>query len=332
MKVTDYLTNPAQHIMIYGEPFTGKSTLAATVANLGFRVIWISLDRSVVHLQNLPAEAKEMIELIYIPDNRDNPVAYQSIMGMFSGRPTAICHLHGRLECKVCKEHHADDFTPVQFSKLGIETVVVIDHLTQTAESAMNRVIRYSIENKEQDANKITWDKITDEALVMYKPGYSQWQYLWNYMSALLDKIQAAPFHVIVVSHVVESKQEDGNKRLVPHGGSDRFSRNVPRYFDHIITTEVGNGKHKFSSATTDATMLIAGSRTDISISKLFKEGERPTLKPFFTGEVPKVTREYGVDAAATFLSSLPPPKSPPAAGSKAALLLASIRKEKGEG
>lgn len=306
MRFADYLQNSAVHIMIYGEPFTGKSHLAATVCELGFRVIWISTDRGLEHLRLLSDEAKERLEIIYLPDSRDNPVAYTSTMGIFSGRYLSICHQHGAKNCRFCQQNNLG-VTPVQLEKCGHDTVVVLDHLTQVSESAMNLAIRYSINKKEKDANNITWSMTDEDALVLYKPGYGQWQYLWNYMSELLNKIQMAPYHVVAISHVVETRQEDGERRLVPHGGSDRFSRTVPRYFDHIITTEVMNGRHVFSSATTDKTKLIAGSRTDISISKLTKEGERPSLAPFFNGEIPKdITREYGITAAEKMLDSGP--------------------------
>lgn len=301
MKVEDYLSNPAQHIMIYGEPFTGKSTLASTVALLGFRVIWISLDRSIVHLQKLPKEAQERVELIHLPDGMDHPIGYPTIMSMFSGRPVEICYEHGVVGCAFCKQNKKG-FTPFQSSKLGIETVVVIDHITQIASSAMNIVIEYAIKAGEKDANAVIWNSNDPDRFRFFKPGLNQYGYLGRYMEAFLDKIQAAPFHIVCISHVVETKQEDGDRRLVPHGGTDKFSRNVTRYFDHVITTEVRTKLHRYNSLTTGDTNLIAGSRTEVDIKQLFKDGERPTLAPFFTGEIVKVPREYGIDAAANVL------------------------------
>ena len=50
----------------------------------------------------------------------------------------------------------------------------------------------------------------------------------------------------------------------MPVGGTRNFSRNVAKYFDHVIYAERKNKKHVFSSSTTCATTILAGSRTGV--------------------------------------------------------------------
>jgi hypothetical protein len=332
VKLGSYRKNAAVHIMIYGEPFTGKSTLAATVAlQPGRRIIWIAVDNSIVHLEKLPPEAQDRIDFIPLPDSRDNPVGYLALRRIFKRLPAKLCHLHGAHECAWCAANNRD-FSLVDLRNAGAETTVVIDHITQIVSSALSVAIRYSVNHKEVDANNRKFDTSNmDEALDYFKPGYGQWQYLWNFMEGIFQGIQSAPYNVVAISHVVETKLEDGNKRLVPHGGSDRFSRNVTRYFDHIITSEVYNGKHKFSSTTTASTSLIAGSRNETDINNFLDSNERPTLLPFFTGEIPTPPRELleeGVEAANNVLGfGTPTVIQTPAADSKLAAALASLNR-----
>jgi hypothetical protein len=83
---------------------------------------------------------------------------------------------------------------------------------------------------------------------------------------------------------------EDGSKRLVPLSGTLNFSRNMGKFFDHIIYCRVANRKHSFGSATVYLASVLTGSRGDITLEEQNKDAPnvttRPTLLPFFEGKM----------------------------------------------
>ena len=86
----------------------------------------------------------------------------------------------------------------------------------------------------------------------------------------LLDRIfsilQAAPYHVICVSHETKTKREDGKEVIVPIGGTSNFSSTFAKYFDDVVYCDKVNGKHKAFSSSTYSNSIITGSRAGVSI------------------------------------------------------------------
>lgn len=272
MKYDDLIESGAQHVCIFGEPYTGKSTLASSLAELGFNLIWFSFDKGYTVIRKLSPEARARIEIIRVPDTKDSPMAANTALKAISGAAIDICDLHGRVGCSLCKKD-GGSFTHVHLSQTMLDTVVVFDHATQIADSIMNVVILDSIKNGQRDA---TGTKETDPD--KFKPGHDQFRLSGFLMTKFLGEVQAANYHIICIAHVAESEMEDGRKKLVPLVGSVPFSRNSAKYFDHVICCEVFNRKHSFGSSTTYGTSIVSGSRTDIDISK----EATPSLKAFF--------------------------------------------------
>lgn len=274
--------------MIYGEPFTGKSTLAASVAELGFNVLWITFDKGYGVLKKLPAEARKRIQVIIIPDTKDNPVGIRSMLKIITGAPVAICDKHGEVGCRRCQADNSAS-TTVNLGALDTRTVVVIDPISMVAESALQVAILRGISQKQKDANGIV-----EQDPNFFKPGYDQYMLLQFMMNNILTRIQAAPYHCICISHVVESSQEDNVKKLVPVLGSAPYSINAYKFFDHIILARIVNGKYTFGSTARFFNSAVAGSRNEIELEKV----DPPTLLPFFDGTIPTLG-SYGDNVAA---------------------------------
>lgn len=254
------LTVTASHVALMGDPGSGKSTLAGKLATEGFKLIWFSTDNGHKVLEKLPDAALDNIELVRLPDTRAWPVAWTTLNKFFDCNTLMhICERHGSHECSVCKKEPTAGWTDVDSRNIPLDTIVVIDHGSQLADSCMNTV--------------------TKSQPVDYKPQLDDWGSLRFHLAALGKKMQAAPFHLLVLFQPEESKMEDGRSKLTPGWGSNNSSKTASQYFDHLVYCEVFNKSHKAGSSSTYSINAVAKSRTDIAIEKL----DIPTLAPFFS-------------------------------------------------
>lgn len=228
-------------VMIFGAPKTGKTELVGKLSQY-FNLIWVDLENGYETLLKLPEEWQARIELIRLPDTRSYPIAIETVLKMVKG-PVDICEKHGKVACMICKRT-GDTVTHVDLNSLGQDTIVVFDSATQLTNSAISN---------------ITKDKADD-----YKLAYDDWGNLGKLMDIFFSHLQQANYNRVVISHEVEAEQEDGKNVLVPVGGTRNFSRNVAKYFDHVIYAQRKNRKHVFASSTTYATNVLTGSRTDV--------------------------------------------------------------------
>lgn len=261
-KLTDVAKHKVQHLCIFGDPKSGKSELAASCASFFRRVLWISMDNGYEILFKLPKDQQEKIELIRLPDTKEFPVAIDTCLKLVSGKLQKICDLHGQCDCRTCSRDSSATWTSVDFGELQPDEVVVFDHISQAADSAMSLV--------------------TKGKPIEYKPEWHDYAYQGQLMNKFLMNIQQAPYNCICISHTCETEMEDGSKKLVPLVGTVPFSRNAGKYFDHIIYCRVSNKKHNFGSATTYIASVLTGSRSDIVLEQ--QVAGRPTLEPFFAG------------------------------------------------
>lgn len=245
--------------LIFGGPKTGKSLLAGKLAEF-YNLIWIDMENGHETLFQLPEAWQERIELINLPDTRSYPIAIETALKMVKGK-VSICEEHGKVSCMVCKREEADTIE-VDLPNLGPEQVVVFDSLTQLTNSAIAHITK-----GEKDDYKLT---------------YNDWGNLGKLLDIFLSHIQQAGYNVIVISHEVEAETEGRKKTLVPVGGTRNFSRNVAKYFDHVIYAERKNKKHMFACSTGYSTNILTGSRTDAKIESL----EEPTLLTIFKPEL----------------------------------------------
>ena len=288
MKLNQVKQSQSKRVLIYGESMTGKTTLAGTLA-ANFNIIYLDLEKGYESLLKLPQEMQEKIELVAIPDSKIFPIAIETLLKIFTGTEVFICEEHGKVTCPTCRKDKLPE-TRLCFNELGPETVVVVDSLTQLSASTMNFLMR-----GKDDTAKPEWEVYRSQGALLEK---------------ILSCMQQARYHIVCISHVIESQQEDGKTKLFPVCGSSNFSRNCPRYFDDVVYVELKNKKHMATCSTTYANNITAGSRLGHSI------GEDMNLLSLFTAEntskaeiaLPPAEKTNGQKAVAS-LSNLIKPK-----------------------
>ena len=253
----------AQHVCVFGDPKAGKSTLVSKAAEAGYNLIWISCDNGHTILDKLSTAAQARVNLIAISDTKDNPIAIHTVSKLTDGGLRRICDTHGQINCASCTTAKKD-FTEINLSTVGPDTIVVIDPASQIVESCINAIVQKEAK--------------TVEARDSYKLDYGDWATVGAMMSRILSNVQVAKYHCIVVAHSAETEMEDSSKRLVPLLGTVPFSRNAGKYFDHIIYCTVRMMKHSIGSRTTFMNNVVTGSRTDVVI----EEGKEFDIVKFF--------------------------------------------------
>lgn len=268
--------NQGQKILVYGPPKTGKTKLAGELAEAGFHLLWLDLEKGAVTLINhLSDEAKSRIQLIQIEDTKEVPRAIETVANIF-GKPNAkhnICALHGRINCPDCKRSAEAQWDTVCLGELGPNWVLVIDSGSQLSDSAM---AFYTKDVKGFDLA----DTLGEYSRVEFKHYDAQGRVL----SAILSGIQAARFHVLMITHEVSIDQEDNTEKIVPRFGTKNLSKTVAKYFDHVVYCSMANKKHLQQSATTDSNKVLMGSRSNLSIAN------GATLADLLNGKVEKIT------------------------------------------
>lgn len=266
-KLSSKHSSSTHRIIIYGAPKAGKTQIAGELAEF-YNIIYVGMENGHETLFKLPTEWQERVELVDLKDTRTYPIAIETVLKMVKG-PVSICEDHGKVGCMVCKKEvqtsgnpYSDYFIDLNLPALGPDTVVIFDSLTQLTNSAIANITK----NQPDD----------------YKLNYDDWGNLGKLLDIFLSHIQQANYNVIVISHETEAETEGKKRTLVPVGGTRNFSRNVAKYFDHVIYAERKNKKHVFASSTQYATTILTGSRTDVVL-----EGEdKPSLLAIFKPEL----------------------------------------------
>lgn len=257
MKLTDKVLSKTHRVLVYGEPKSGKTELAARLSEK-YKLIFIDLENGYETLLKIPKEWQERIEILSIPDTKVFPIAIETMLKIVTGNKVEVCDTHGKVACALCRKDNSGTFTTVELNALQDDTIVVVDSLTQLSNSAMNHL------TKTQDDT--------------YKPDWTDYRNQGQLLDKFLSQVQQAKYNIVCITHVVETELEDGRKKLVPVCGTTAFSRNTAKYFDHVVYCEVKNKKHNFASSTTYANNILTGSRTDIAL-----EGtDKPNLLTIF--------------------------------------------------
>jgi len=243
-KLNTVVNATTQRVLIYGEPKTGKTQLAGTLASK-HPLLWFDLENGYTTLLKLDTSTQENIELVRLPDTKDYPIAIETMLKVLTGKPVDICDEHGKVACPLCKKD-SKPFTTVCLDQLPKDTVVVIDSLSQLSNSAMAHLLKGKPDT--------------------YKPEWSDYSNQGSLLNKALSQIQQASYNVVAITHVIETQLEDGTTKLVPMCGTTAFSRNTAKYFDHVMITELKNKKHAVGSSTEYSMRAITGSRTDIAI------------------------------------------------------------------
>lgn len=284
MKLSVYTPPLTKRVLIIGLSGTGKSTLAAQMAEEGYNLIWLNIENAADTLVKLSPEAKERIDLINIPDSASYPIAAQTLLTLFKNGRANICDLHGKDACPVCSKTPGAIISPVDFSKLTEKDIVVVDTGTQLSYSIM----AYTMKDK----------------AVETKPERDDWGALRKYTEFFKSQFQGFRGNLIVTAHCQEAELEDGGVKLVPSFGSAGMSASFASAFDCVVYTEIKNGKHRAFSKSTASPKVLTRSRGDFEIEK----EEKLSLVNLFNGTA-KVVNPMTVNSpgavAASSLSGL---------------------------
>lgn len=248
-------------VIVFGPPKVGKSQIAGELSEY-FNLLWIDLENGWETLLKMPLDWQERVELICLPDSRQYPIACETMLKLIKFKASNICETHGKIDCAICKKVPDAGWVMVDLGNVPEDTIVVIDSLTQLA----NSIMAFVCKNQPDD----------------YKPDWEDYRTCGTLMDMFLSAIQQAPFKVVVISHEVETEQEDGTKRIVPVAGTANFSRNTAKYFGHVVYSQVKNKRHAFTSSTTASNSVTTGSRTDA----VLEASAKPTLLSIFKPEV----------------------------------------------
>ena len=282
MKLSQKIASKSHRVLLFGPPKSGKTQLAGELSS-AFNLLWFDLENGVDTLLKLPEEQKERIEVVTLPDTRSYPIAIETMLKVIKGAKSDICEKHGKVSCALCKKDSAP-FITVELSSLPLDTIVVVDSLTQLTNSAISHITK----NQPED----------------YKLNYDDWGNLGKLMDTFLSHVQQSGFHIVCISHETETEMEDGKMKLVPTAGTKAFSRNTAKYFDEVIYCEVKNKKHIAASSTIYNGNILTGSRSGATLETQLEA----SLIPIFRGEVVttnKLTSNTPATASLTALERL---------------------------
>lgn len=258
-KLSSITQSSAHHIVVFGDPKSGKSTLVSKLAEAGYKLTWVSIDNGHSVLWKLSEKAQENIDLIRLPDTRDFPVAAATCLKLSSGALCKICDAHGQVDCSHCKRVNGAAWSTVECGKFTSNELIIYDNISQLADSCMN----FATEGKPDG----------------YKSGYDEFRLQGFLMNKFLTNLQQSGWNSICIAHVCETEMEDGGKKLLPWIGSVPFSRVAGKYFDHMVYCSTRNKKHTFGSGSTYSMSAVTGSRTDVEIEKLSEASLVPIMK-----------------------------------------------------
>jgi len=279
MKLSAKIASKSHRVLLFGPPKSGKTQLAGELSK-EFNLLWFDLENGVDTLLKLPENQKERIEVVTLPDTRSYPIAIETMLKVIKGTKLDICETHGKVGCALCRKD-SRDFTTVELSSLPLDTIVVVDSLTQLTNSAISHITK----NQPED----------------YKLNYDDWGNLGKLMDTFLSHVQQAGFNVVCISHETETEMEDGKMKLVPTAGTKAFSRNTAKYFDEVVYCEVKNKKHIAASSTVYNGNILTGSRS----GAVLETQSDASLIPIFRGDVVSTNKLTSNTPATAALSAL---------------------------
>lgn len=240
---------PNHSILLYGPPKSGKTKLVGTAAQLPEikNIYWFDLENGVetlVHM-GLSDEEMEKITVIKLPDTRENPIAIETMLRIFSAKqPVRICEEHGKVNCVQCKDKGGVDF---HLGQCGHNDLIVIDSGSQLGDSAINATC------KGKD--------------VMFKPGWDEYGLVAKWLGDILSVIQQAHFtNFVVITHEIALEGDDKKDRMYPLMGSKGFCMKVAKYFGTVAYVHMKLGKHAAGSKSTYRPDVVTGSRVNASL------------------------------------------------------------------
>jgi len=267
MNLNDYSSATRAKVLVYGAPKTGKTALVGKLAE-HFTLHWVDLENGIKTLLNpaiLDPKFRKNVNVISIPDHRLYPIAIDTVREVIRGGVKKICAAHGKVNCPLCAKDAEAKYSELDIAKFGANDILVIDSLSQLANSAMNKGILKELQKPGGEE---------------YKKTFTDYAVQGSLMEQVLSFIQVVDINVVAISHELESESLEGREKIVPVAGTRNFSLNAAKYFDSVVHCTVVNKQHRAYSSSTYSPTIITGSRLAVNVDE--KKGDELSLLSLF--------------------------------------------------
>lgn len=269
MNLDEYSGNKRTKVLVYGAPKTGKTALVGKLAANGFTLHWLDLEQGIKTLLNpaiLPVQFRKNVNVINIPDHRMYPVAIDTVREVLRGGQKKVCAAHGKVNCPLCLKEAEAKWSTINILDFGEKDILVIDSLSQLANSAMNKFILKEISKPGGEEYKRTYTDYAGQGALMEQ---------------VLSLIQVLDVNICCISHEIDSEKAESKEKLVPIMGTRNFSISGGKYFDAVVYTTVMNKSHRAISSTTFSPNIVTGSRLPVDVDE--NKGDALSIAPLFT-------------------------------------------------
>lgn len=279
------------NLLIYGDPKTGKSRLAATIAkvpyirSVHFFTVENGLDTLLtMYREGILTEEQAAKIIVYsIPDTPAHPYAFETISKVITTNiDWVICEPHGRCNCLECADKVVATLAgkpvptskvqkyngqPFNLGKLTRDDVVIVDNMTQVSRSTLAWAMNES--NLKDYHDKAGWTEYGPQGRVLSD--------ILSVMQACMNTNFITTAHRMGVDFTAsgqrasaeESAKDDSvTTKYFPAIGSKNFSLLAGGFFTHIIYAEMRRNKHEGGSATNYNADILTGSRGGWLIEK----------------------------------------------------------------
>jgi hypothetical protein len=270
VNLNEYSNAARSKVLVYGAPKSGKTALVGKLAE-HFTLHWFDLENGIKTLLNpaiLAPEFRKNVNVITVPDHRLYPIAIDTVREILRGGMKRICTAHGKVSCPLCAKDVTAKFSEIDLAKLGENDILVIDSLSQLANSAMNKGILKELQKPGGEE---------------YKKTFVDYGVQGALMEQVLSFIQVADINIVAISHELESESLEGREKIVPVAGTRNFSLTSAKYFDTVVHASVVNKQHRAFSSSTYSPTIITGSRLAIDLDEK-KGGELSLISLFRRG------------------------------------------------
>lgn len=259
-----------EKVLIYGDPFTGKTTLAALMSEF-YYLLWFDGDNGLSAIKNnIHPEMFRRIIPIKIPANPMHPIFLHTMLRVVTGRQINVCLEHGAASCPICITNTDKQKATISLNNLPGNWIAVMDNMTQFAFCAISQAIK--------KANPQDVEPPPDYKLVL-----DDWGYVKNMVEKFGTYVKDGDYNFICISHGTLARRENAKEALAsdkmfPIGGSDASSRTFAKNFGHEVYAKLLNNRHAFFSNSTWDGNIQTGSRSNVDIEKQ----KIPSLLHFF--------------------------------------------------
>ena len=247
-------------ILVYGPPKSGKTALAATIAESSRvdRVFMFDNENSwevllwMLRENKLSTEAAAKINVIRIIDSKDDPYAIDTMIKCLNSirSPVYLDTSDGRVLPKKPSTELPEHVIEFQMSKLTKRDVIITDSLSQLSASALTAACPRTVSD--------------------FKPGWDEYGLQGKWLTDCLAIVQQAKYtNFVCVTHEILLPDQDGVERFFPVCGTKNFCYTVAKYFGTVVSTGTKMKKHVVGSSSVYSDKKLTGSRRGISLEKM---------------------------------------------------------------